>query len=55
MYESPSIEKLPQSFPKLPSNNYSPQWLVVEIYHAVKQCGKYPPLATEMNSCFSTY
>ena len=40
-------------------NNYSPKWrwLAVDIYRAVKQRGKYQPLATdtEVNSCFSIY
>ena len=40
-------------------NNYSPKWrrLVVTIYRAAKQRGKYPPLATdtEVNNCFSIY
>ena len=39
--------------------NYSLKWRwpVVDIYWAVKQWGKYPPLAadTEMNSCFGMY
>ena len=40
-------------------SNYSPKWrwLVVDIYQAMKQQGKYPPLATdtEVNSCFSIH
>ena len=40
-------------------NNYSPKWrwLVVDIYQAAEQRGKYPTLAadTEVNSCFSIY
>ena len=40
-------------------NNYSPKWrrLVLDIYRAAKQRGKYPPLATdtEVNNCFSIY
>ena len=39
--------------------NYSPKWrwLVVDIYLAASQLGKYPTLATdtEVNSCFSIY
>ena len=40
-------------------NNYSPKWrwLLVDIYRAMKQRGKYPTLATntEVNSWFSIY
>ena len=40
-------------------NNCSPKWrwLVVVIYRATKQRGKYPPPATdtEVNNCFSIY
>ena len=36
-------------------NNYSPKWLVVDIYRAAKRRGKYPLLATdtEVNSIYS--
>ena len=40
-------------------NNYSLKWrwLVMDIYQAAQQRGKYPLLATdtEVNSCFSIY